>query len=131
MLQQGWIDTDTQEQARQRWWFGRMIGNNDMHFGNLSFFLSDALPLRLTPNYDMLPMMYRPASSGEVVARDFRPATPASDLAQWRESAALGQLYWRRVARHEEISGGFRQIAEANGEAIFRMRQRFGPEGVS
>lgn len=130
MQQRGWINPDTQEEARQRWWFGRMIGNNDMHFGNLSFFLSDALPLQLTPNYDMLPMMYRPASSGEVVAREFRPATPTSDLAQWREAAALGQLYWQRVAQHVEISGDFRQIAEANDEAISRMRQRFGPEDI-
>ena len=128
MQQQGWIGPGTQEQARQRWWFGRMIGNNDMHFGNLSFFLGDALPLQLTPNYDMLPMMYRPASSGEVVTREFRPATPTSDLVQWREAAALGELFWRRVLQHAEISGDFRRIAEANGEAISRMRQRFGAD---
>jgi len=128
MQQQGWIGPGTQKQARQRWWFGRMIGNNDMHFGNLSFFLGDALPLQLTPNYDMLPMMYRPASSGEVVTREFRPATPTSDLVQWREAAALGELFWRRVLQHAEISGDFRRIAEANGEAISRMRQRFGAD---
>ena len=34
--------------------FGRLIANNDMHWGNLSFFLPKASPFPLAPIYDML-----------------------------------------------------------------------------
>jgi serine/threonine protein kinase HipA of HipAB toxin-antitoxin module len=37
--------------------FGELIANTDMHFGNLAFFLNDTLPFRVTPAYDMLPML--------------------------------------------------------------------------
>lgn len=132
MHQGGWIRDDAKNQVKLRWWFGRMIANTDMHFGNLCFFLDEALPLQLTPSYDMLPMLYRPASSGELVAREFRPPTPTpADSFYWSAAAAWAEVYWQRVAQHNEISGDFRQIAESNGEAISRLRQRFGPDSLS
>lgn len=122
----GWVSSDTYEQVRQRWWFGRLIANSDMHFGNLSFFLDDALPLQVTPSYDMLPMLYRPASSGELVAREFRPPAPMpADMSFWMAAAMRADIYWRRVAEHAEISSDFRDIASANREAIARARLRF------
>jgi hypothetical protein len=128
----GWLSDEAQRQIRLRWWFGRMIANTDMHFGNLSFFLDDALPLQLTPSYDMLPMLYRPTSSGELIAREFRMPTPTpAGSFYWSTAAAWAELYWKRVAEHDEISGDFRQIAQSNGEAISRMRQRFSSDGVS
>ncbi len=57
MVQGGWLGESAFDQVRQRWWFGRLIGNTDMHFGNLSFFVDGQLPFQLTPNYDMLPML--------------------------------------------------------------------------
>ncbi|WP_255548671.1 type II toxin-antitoxin system HipA family toxin YjjJ [Luteibacter sp. dw_328] len=126
MQQGGWVNNDTQQQVRQRWWFGRMIANTDMHFGNLSFFLDDTLPLRVTPSYDMLPMLYRPASTGEVVARQFQPPAPTpSDLPYWTTAAAWAEIYWKRVAERTEISDDFRQIAVANHSAVARARARF------
>lgn len=132
MHQGGWICEEAREQVKLRWWFGRMIANTDMHFGNLSFFLDDVLPLQLTPSYDMLPMLYRPASSGDVVAREFRITTPTpADLFYWNTAAVWAELYWQRVAQYDEISSDFRRVAESNGEATSRMRQRFGPDGLS
>ncbi|PTR33605.1 serine/threonine protein kinase HipA of HipAB toxin-antitoxin module [Luteibacter sp. OK325] len=132
MRQGSWISASAAEQVRLRWWFGRMIANTDMHFGNLCFFLDESLPLELTPSYDMLPMLYRPASSGELVAREFRVPTPTpADSFYWNAAAAWAEVYWQRVAEHDEISADFRQIAEFNSEAISRMRRRFDPEGVS
>lgn len=126
MRKAGWIGDEVLDRVRERWWFGRMIGNTDMHFGNLSFFLDDALPLALTPSYDMLPMMYRPAANGAVIARDYAPAVPtSSDLAAWRQAAFWAQLYWERVERHEQVSDDFRRIANANGKEVARVRQRF------
>ncbi|APG04281.1 hypothetical protein BJI69_10490 [Luteibacter rhizovicinus DSM 16549] len=126
MQQHGWIESDAVEQVRKRWWFGRLIANSDMHFGNLSFFLGDALPLQLTPSYDMLPMLYRPATSGELVAREFRSPSPTpADLAFWTVAAEWADAYWQRVSAHAEISADFRHIAATNREAISRARIRF------
>jgi serine/threonine protein kinase HipA of HipAB toxin-antitoxin module len=43
--------------------FGRYIKNDDMHPGNLSFYVDDVIKPRieLAPVYDMLPMQWRPA----------------------------------------------------------------------
>ncbi|HVI55843.1 MAG TPA: hypothetical protein VM621_12440 [Luteibacter sp.] len=78
----------------------------------------------------MLPMLYRPASSGELVARQFQPPAPTpSDLPFWTTAAAWAEIYWKRVAEHAEVSEAFRQIAAANHEAVARARVRFAPEG--
>lgn len=126
MRQAGWIDDAALEQVRLRWWFGHLTANTDMHFGNLGFFLGDTLPLQLAPSYDMLPMLYRPAASGTVVARAFDPPPPTpAALPYWREAAALASLYWQRVAAHSGISGDFRRLADANHATLRQRRQRF------
>jgi len=126
MRRHGWVDANADAEVRRRWWFGRLIGNTDMHFGNLCFFLDDALPLTLTPNYDMLPMMYRPAGNGALVAREYVAATPTpADMAYWREAAVWSARFWREVAHHPDISDDFREIARVNGDAVQRVRERF------
>ena len=129
MRQAGWIDDVALEQVRLRGWFGRLIGNTDMHFGNLGFFLGDTRLLQLAPGYDMLPMLYRPAASGSVVARAFDPPPPMpAALPYWRAAAALASLYWQRVAAHAGISDDFRRIADANHATVAKQRQRFAPD---
>ncbi len=126
MQQAGWIDAAALEQVRLRWWFGRLIGNTDMHFGNLGFHLGAALPLPLAPCYDMLPMLYRPAANGAVVPRAFEPPPPTpAALPYWRQAAAWAELYWQRVAQHPEISDAFRHLAESNRTTLGCLRQRF------
>jgi hypothetical protein len=46
--------------------FGTLIGNTDMHFGNLSFLSDHGRPYELAPAYDMLPMGFSPRRSGEL-----------------------------------------------------------------
>lgn len=124
----GWVAPGTLEATKRRWWFGLHIANTDMHFGNLSFFLDDALPLGLTPSYDMLPMLYRPASNGAVLAREYRPAVPTpGEMDLWAMTAGWAQDYWERVAAHDEVSIDFRQIAASNAASVARSRQRFDP----
>lgn len=126
MRQGGWLRDDAAEQVQRRWWFGRLIGNTDMHFGNLGFFLGDALPLELAPSYDMLPMLYRPAANGAVLPRAFEPPPPTpAALSHWRQAAAWAGLYWQRVAQHPDVSAEFRRIADANHATLDRLRQRF------
>ncbi|KJV33866.1 transcriptional regulator [Luteibacter yeojuensis] len=122
-----WLTAADAADVRQRWWFGRMIGNTDMHFGNIGFFLDDALPLALAPSYDMLPMLYRPASNGAIVSRDLQPATPLpADMALWQRAAAWAEAFWARVTMAGDVSHPFREVAARNAETVARLRQRFG-----
>ena len=126
MHRQGWLAPDAVMQIRQLWWFGQMIANTDMHFGNLSFFLDDAMPLTPCPSYDMLPMLYRPDSSGGLPARDYQPPTPRPDaLLTWQDASTWATAFWERVAAHPEISGDFRAIADDNRTKLVRLRARF------
>jgi hypothetical protein len=121
-----WLTATDASEVRQRWWFGRMIANTDMHFGNIGFFLGDALPLSLAPSYDMLPMLYRPASNGAIVAREFHPATPVpADMAHWQRAAAWAEEFWGRVTSTDDVSMPFRDIAAGHAESVARLRQRF------
>ncbi len=49
----------------RRWAFGMLIGNTDMHHGNLSFIISlHGRPYALAPAYDILPMGFAPKVGG-------------------------------------------------------------------
>ena len=87
------LPVDAAAQASALLQFGRLIGNTDMHFGNLSLVVgspADAARGRfsLAPVYDMLPMRWRPdVQSGEL---DWLPFTPdARDLASAARPVAL------------------------------------------
>jgi hypothetical protein len=106
--------------------FGELIGNSDMHFGNLSFWLDDTLPFRPAPAYDMLPMLWAPNAQGEVAARTLAPRPPLPGvLAEWRDAAEWAGEFWRRVAGDATISREFRAIARQSGELVARMRAQF------
>jgi hypothetical protein len=93
--------------------FGRLIGNTDMHSGNLGLFVAphDLAKGRFTlaPVYDMLPMRWRPdAALGG--ASDYTPFEPDARSAA---SAAAGpaQVFWQRLAAHEPASRALRAVA--------------------
>lgn len=46
------------------WAFGALIGNTDMHGGNLSFVAENGRPYALAPAYDMTSMAFAPGSGG-------------------------------------------------------------------
>ncbi|MFN0182366.1 MAG: HipA domain-containing protein [Aquabacterium sp.] len=94
--------------------FGRLIGNTDMHFGNLSLAVTPADVAKgrfsLAPVYDMLPMRWRPdPHAGDLGLLPFDPE-PAD-----RASAArpLAEAFWDRVAVHRAIGRDFRALAVA------------------
>ena len=103
----GWLSDSDLRAVRLRQLFGRLIGNTDMHFGNLALFLEPELPLRLAPTYDMLPMLWAP-----------RPGDATA--------AEMAQNFWQRVAGDGRISDCFRPHAEAARVSLLALRARFG-----
>ena len=58
------------QQVQKLYAFGVLIGNADMHTGNLSFFVDDVTNVEpeytLAPVYDMLPRSLAPRPSGQI-----------------------------------------------------------------
>ena len=123
----GWLTADDARALAIRGWFGALIGNNDMHLGNASLALTDARPLALAPSYDMLPMALRPASTGEVVARDIPVVLPLPEqLGDWQAAADMARGFWQQVVDDATISGEFHAIAEAQLAKLDTALARFG-----
>ena len=127
LLSSGWINEDTAHELTVAGLFGDLIGNNDMHFGNVAFQLKDDQPLALVPLFDMLPMLYAPGSAGALVDRTFEPRPPLPRyLSAWKFAAQMASSFWQRVARNNWISQSFSEIARANGKTVDTLRSRFG-----
>ncbi|HEX7048519.1 MAG TPA: type II toxin-antitoxin system HipA family toxin YjjJ [Gammaproteobacteria bacterium] len=109
------------EQIRFLETFGRLIGNTDRHFGNITFFWH-MLPreeLKLAPAYDMLPMMFAPATGGMIVERPFEMPPPTSSLlSAWPHALDCARAYWAAVQNDERISRSFREIAAHVGQKL-------------
>lgn len=117
---QGWVTADTERQIRLVWTYGRLIGNTDMHKGNLSFV--PGLPMAMGPVYDMLPMMYAPLGGGELPRVAYAPGLPAPrEREVWLEAAAAAQAFWESAAQDARISAEFRAICTDNREALRRL----------
>ncbi len=105
--------------------FGQLIGNTDMHFGNLSFFVSSGGPLALTPVYDMLPMLYAPIGGDELPERRFEPPSPvAENLDIWPAIAARAAAYGNEMSAHELTSTEFARTARSNAAIVERAGKR-------
>lgn len=121
----GLCNANTATAAAERWWFGRLVANTDMHNGNLSLHPVQTVdqPARfvLAPSYDMLPMAYAPLPGGEVPPRDFKPALPLpGEAVAWRSAAQAAAAMWAAVADDERVSAHFRDQAQANGQSVQR-----------
>lgn len=104
--------------------FGQLIGNTDMHYGNLSFYFSFGAPLSLAPVYDMLPMLYAPITADQLPPRDFQPPLPTADtLHIWADIVDLATQYWHDVASHALISDEFADLARRNGEHLIELKK--------
>lgn len=98
-----WLDT-----------FGRLIGNTDRHFGNISFFCEGEKIIGLAPAYDMLPMMYAPHQN-QLVARIFDPTPPKIfETVVWDDTLIAARDFWARVQCHSQISEEFKSLTADN-----------------
>lgn len=93
--------------------FGRLIGNTDMHFGNLSLAVAPGDVARgrftLAPVYDMLPMRWRPDAA--LGLADYAAFTP-DDLALASPARAPARVFWQRLAAQAAVSTALRQVAD-------------------
>ncbi len=102
--------------------FGQLIGNTDMHPGNLSFIVRGAQVLGLAPTYDMLPAQYA-GQQGHLAAVTFKSPTPSpADASIWEEASGAALELWREVAEHALVSPQFRRIATQNARAVEAYR---------
>lgn len=92
--------------------FGELMGNNDMHTGNLSFMVRGHRVLSLAPAYDMAPMRFSPIR-GEVPERELTVTPDAtSPRTVWEWAAAAAEQCWFDVAADARVSANFRHLAE-------------------
>lgn len=113
------LSAQTLEQVRRIGWFGKLIGNTDMHLGNLSF--RPGPELTLAPGYDMLPMFYAPLAGGEVPEREFgvQPPLPLPpQKTDWHLACEAALQFWRQAEQDARISSDFRQRCGANARKI-------------
>jgi len=105
--------------------FGQYIGNTDMHFGNLSFFVDDVVQPALvpTPVYDMLPMAWRPGvHGGELDARPVQAqAQPGGYGTLAAEARAWAITYWERAAALPGLSTALRAASAENARQFKKM----------
>ena len=107
------------------WHFGQLIGNTDMHDGNLSFTPIER-GLALAPIYDMLPMMHAPQRGIELPELPFETVLPMpSEQAQWQSAARAAVAFWRAAEGDERISPQFRGVCRATALRIARILDEY------
>lgn len=110
----GAITREAAEGATLLYAFGTLIGNTDMHTGNISFVSEHGRPYGLAPAYDMLPMTFSPRSGGGLM--NVIPAVTLHegiDSTVWRHAANLAEAFLLRVQRENGFSQGFTECVMA------------------
>lgn len=115
----------TQQDAQQvglLWAFGNLIGNCDMHNGNLSFLLKEGPPYSLAPCYDMTPMSFAPSSAGRL-PQTIREVNLHNAISHslWKEAMALSDRYFSLLKKHE-FSKEFEPCLLSIQEHLHRMK---------
>lgn len=102
----GHIRPQAAQGADLLWAFGTLIGNSDMHSGNLSFVSETGRPYELAPAYDMTPMSFAPRSGGGLPEHIAEPNIHAAVAnSTWRRAEELARLFLSRVL----VTTGFSQ----------------------
>lgn len=88
--------------------FGALIGNTDMHHGNLSLVSEHGRPYALAPAYDMLPMGFSPRSTG-ALPDTLPPVQLHASVphAVWVRALALATQFVARVRADDRFSDAF------------------------
>lgn len=124
------ITPEAAELATILYAFGVLIGNTDMHNGNLSFVSDHGRPYGIAPAYDMLPMAFRPGSGGNL-PDSLNPANlqPCIAPATWRQALDLAEAYLARMRADGRFMAGWGPCLDALGRHVEDARQRIGRLG--
>ena len=116
------LDEAAVTEIHRRQLFGRLVGNSDMHGGNLSFITRGTRLVELAPSYDMAPAIYAPAY-GQLRDRPLEAPVPeAADAPHWGDACAAALQFWNRVSSDGRVSAPFRALASANAAVAERAR---------
>jgi hypothetical protein len=102
-----------------------LIGNTDMHHGNLSFISSHGRPYHLAPAYDILPMGFAPKSGGEIV-NTLRTATLLEVISGeiWQEALELAENFFALASDCSRFSANFGPCLAALRSHLDEARSR-------
>ncbi len=94
--------------------FGVLIGNTDMHHGNLSFVAEHGRPYEPAPAYDMLPMTFMPRSGG-MLRNEVTAARLHSSVGTmiWVRAAEMASDYIANLERDDRFSVQWQPCVEA------------------
>lgn len=125
LAKQGCVHPDAVATTARLWAFGTLIGNTDMHHGNLSFISSHGRPYDLAPAYDMLPMGFAPKSGGALV-NTLRPVTLIDAVAGdiWHEALELAERFYALASDCRRFSASFSPCLAALRSHLDEARSR-------
>lgn len=114
LAKQGAITAHAAEVTEILWAFGALIGNSDMHHGNLSFVSELGRPYEIAPAYDMTPMSFAPTSSGRL-PNAILPITIHSSVnnENWRLALQLATAYLSSLRTSSEFNPEFQICMDA------------------
>ncbi|RLD01151.1 MAG: type II toxin-antitoxin system HipA family toxinoxin YjjJ [Chloroflexi bacterium] len=92
--------------------FGALIGNTDMHLGNISLIPGESR-FQLAPVYDMTPMYYRPRAGG-VLPQEALQAGPLSIRINNDRIAPIATQFWKAAQGDTRMTDQFRSICQQN-----------------
>ena len=110
----GVVTPQAAEATELLWAFGVLMGNTDMHAGNLSFVSDHGRPYHLAPAYDMAPMAFAPNNGGKLPH-----VLPALQLHasvrhdHWRTALDMAQNYLTALRTGQQFSDGFSVCVDA------------------
>tara|TARA_R110001599_G_scaffold64023_3_gene179197 strand:- start:853795 stop:855141 length:1347 start_codon:yes stop_codon:yes gene_type:complete len=88
--------------------YGSLIGNTDKHHGNIALTWTFEQRHRLLDAYDMLPMLYRPNTHGEIVEREWIPNLRTLELRHLPQCYEMASQFWDEVLNDARISNEFK-----------------------
>ncbi len=123
LVQSGKMSEAVYHQVQKLYVFGVLIGNADMHPGNISFFVDDVTKSEpeytLAPVYDMLPMSLAPRTSGLIPDALPMPKVGVNpSLEVWKEMLPLAIRYWHQVAAHPSVADDVKKMAKKQADIL-------------
>jgi hypothetical protein len=123
----GVITSEAAEVATILYAFGALIGNADMHNGNLSFVAEQGRPFEIAPAYDMLPMAFRPGISSNLPdSLNSANLLPGITPSTWRQALELAEACLASMRAEGRFSEGWAPCVAALGRHVEDARQKIG-----